>query len=110
MVDAGISEYYCSSTSSYGFKILLHSPNEAPMISHYGTSVSNGYETRVVITPAISEASDAVRSLPVRVRQCLFEAENYLTYYRWGSHDILRKFQSMIVCFFVLFIGYILEA
>lgn len=82
MVDAGISEYYCSSTNSYGFKILLHSPNEAPMISHYGTSVSNGYETRIVISPTISEASKAVRKLHVPIRQCLFEEENYLTYYR----------------------------
>lgn len=82
VVDAGIAEYYCSSTNSYGFKILLHSPNEAPMISHYGTSVSNGYESRIVITPTLSVASDAIRNLPVNVRQCLFEQENYLTYYR----------------------------
>lgn len=26
VVDVGIDEYYCSSTNSYGFKILLHSP------------------------------------------------------------------------------------
>lgn len=82
VLDAGISEYYCSSTNSYGFKILLHSPNEAPMISHFGTSVSNGYESRVVITPTISEAANPIRKLPVNVRQCLFEEENYLTYYR----------------------------
>lgn len=37
VLDAGISEYYCSSTNSYGFKILLHSPNETPRITHYGT-------------------------------------------------------------------------
>lgn len=82
VLDAGISEYYCSSTNSYGFKFLLHSPNEAPMISTYGTSISNGYESRVVIAPTLSKASEEVRKMDVHVRQCLFEEENYLLYYR----------------------------
>lgn len=105
LLDAGISEYYCSSTNSYGFKFLLHSPNEAPRITNYGTQasvpqaintirnmkiiefhifkVSNGYESRVVITPTLSEATDAIKKLPVGIRQCYFENENYLTYYRY---------------------------
>lgn len=83
VLDAGISEYYCSSTNSYGFKILLHSPNEAPRITNYGTSISNGYESRVVITPTLSESSNAVRKMPLSVRQCLFESENNLEYYAY---------------------------
>ncbi|XP_037029673.1 pickpocket protein 28-like [Bradysia coprophila] len=81
ILNAGISEYYCSSTSSYGFKILLHNPTEAPQISNYGTSISNGYESRVVITPALSEASATVRNMPLNVRYCLFEEENHLQYF-----------------------------
>ncbi|XP_031627357.1 pickpocket protein 28-like [Contarinia nasturtii] len=82
ILDAGIAEYYCSSTNSYGFKFLLHSPNEVPMISTYGTSVSNGYESRVIITPTLSEATKKIRKMDVKVRQCLFEEENFLLYYR----------------------------
>lgn len=82
LLDAGISEYYCSSTNSYGFKVLMHSPNEAPRITNFGTQVSNGYESRVVITPTLSEATEAIRKLPVVIRQCYFESENYLKYYR----------------------------
>lgn len=54
-LDTGISEYYCSSTYSYGFKFLLHDPNEAPRITNYGTSIPSGYESRVVILPTISD-------------------------------------------------------
>lgn len=89
LLDAGIREYYCSSTNSYGFKFLLHSPNEAPRITSYGTQVSNGYESRVVITPTLSQATDAIKKLPVGIRQCYFENENYLTYYRYVNEIIL---------------------
>lgn len=92
LLDAGISEYYCSSTNSYGFKFLLHSPNEAPRITNYGTQVSNGYESRVVIAPTLSEATDAIKKLPVNVRQCYFESENYLTYYRYANKMSLSFF------------------
>lgn len=83
MIDTGISEYYCSSTNSYGFKVLLHSPNESPRITNYGSAIPSGYESRVVIMPTLSDAtSAAIRKLPVEVRQCYFENENYLSYYR----------------------------
>lgn len=82
VIDAAISEYYCTSTHSYGFKVLLHSPNEVPRISNYGVSVASGYESRIVILPTFSDASPAIRSMPVAVRQCYFEDENFLSYYR----------------------------
>lgn len=82
LLDGGISEYYCSSTNSYGFKFFLHSPNEAPRITNYGTQVSNGYESRVVIAPTLSEATEPIKKLPIGIRQCIFENENNLTYYR----------------------------
>lgn len=82
MLDVAEKEYYCSSTNSYGFKVLLHSPNEMPKIAYYGTAVANGYETRIVIVPTLSEASYSVRKVPRKVRQCLFESENFLTFYR----------------------------
>lgn len=92
LLDAGIGEYYCSSTNSYGFKFLLHSPNEAPRITNYGTQVSNGYESRVVIAPTISEATDPIKKLPIDVRQCYFENENYLMYYRYVNKNFSFSF------------------
>lgn len=81
-LNANRKEYYCSSTSSYGFKMLLHNPIESPKIAHYGTSVATGFETRVVITPILSHASNRIRGVPTAVRQCIFEDENNLTYFR----------------------------
>lgn len=83
MLDVMAKDYYCSSTDSYGFKILVHSPNELPKISNYGTAISNGYETRVVVEPTLSEAAYSIRSIPQKIRQCIFENENDLQFYRW---------------------------
>lgn len=82
ILNVDMSDYYCSSTKSYGFKILLHSPNDLPTIAHYGVAVPNGYESRIVIQPTIMEASNAVRKVDRRIRRCLFEDENDLSFYR----------------------------
>ncbi|CAO1385548.1 unnamed protein product [Diamesa serratosioi] len=81
ILDANVSDYYCSSTSSSGFKVLLHSPVETPKMANYGFSVSTGLETKVVITPKISEASELIRKVPQKQRQCIFENEANLSYY-----------------------------
>lgn len=81
ILDANVSDYYCSSTSSSGFKVLLHSPVETPKMKNYGFSVSTGLETNVVITPKISGASEMIRKVPQKQRQCIFENEANLSYY-----------------------------
>lgn len=30
------NDYFCSSTRSVGFKVLLHSPNDLPKVAHFG--------------------------------------------------------------------------
>lgn len=86
LLDGGINEYYCSSTNSYGFKILLHSPNETPRVTYYGTCISIGYETRAVVSLLLSEATAAVRKMNAKIRQCLFENENNLNFYKYAFH------------------------
>lgn len=66
LLDADVANYYCSSTSSSGFKVLLHSPIEIPRIAHFGFSLSTGLETKVVITPKISEATELIRRVPIQ--------------------------------------------
>lgn len=82
VLNAAINEYYCSSTNGYGFKVLVHSPHELPETNEYGLGIPNGYESRLVATPIISRASDAVRHIPMKIRQCIFENESFLTLYR----------------------------
>lgn len=85
ILNANVKEYYCSSMNSYGFKILLHSPIESPKISNYGMLVSPGQETQIVITPALAHSSNNIRSVPKKLRACLFENENDLSYFRTYS-------------------------
>lgn len=81
IMNADFGNYYCSSTSSSGFKILLHSPIETPRIASFGFSVTTGFETNVVITPKISEASEMIRNVPIGKRQCMFANEANLSFY-----------------------------
>jgi amiloride-sensitive sodium channel len=82
VLNADLENYYCSSTSSYGFKILLHSPIELPRMRSFGFAVQTGQETRVVIKPLISDASDSIRTVPVDKRQCVFENESKLKLFK----------------------------
>lgn len=62
--------------------MLLHSPIETPKIADYGFTVTPGHETRAVITPKISDATNLVRKVPIQLRQCFFSNEGNLTYFR----------------------------
>ncbi|XP_061941386.1 pickpocket protein 28-like [Apis cerana] len=82
VLDVDIDEYYCSSTTSVGFKMLLHNPVETPKIAEFAFTVTPGEETRVIITPRIMTASKSIISIPLRKRKCFFTFERKLRYYR----------------------------
>lgn len=82
ILNSNISDYFCSSTKSCGFKVLMHSPNDLPRVSLYGVAIPNGYESRIAISTTLSTATDAVRKIPKNIRQCLFDDENFLDFYR----------------------------
>lgn len=88
LLKADPAEYFCTSTNSVGFKLLLHNPNDAPKISAYGSAIPIGQESRIAITPKISQASPSIRRMPIPVRECLFEDENYLTFFRTYSRVV----------------------
>lgn len=66
-------------------QILLHTPTETPKIADFGFTVSPGDETRVVITPNIADASNLIRKVPYKQRQCVFANEGNLTFFRTYS-------------------------
>lgn len=65
--------------------MLLHNPTETPKIKQYGFAVAPGSETRIIITPKISDASIRLRKIQQNVRQCIFANEGNLTYFRTYS-------------------------
>ncbi|XP_041972287.1 pickpocket protein 28-like [Aricia agestis] len=82
VLDADVDEYYCASTKSVGFKILLHNPTESPNIAKLGEIYGPGIESRVSIIPRILDAHPSLRAIDVRKRLCLFSGENDLDFYR----------------------------
>ncbi|KAJ6634965.1 Pickpocket protein 28 [Pseudolycoriella hygida] len=85
VLNTNVDEYHCSTTNSQGFKVLLHSPTETPQLQNFGFSLTPGYESRVVITPKLSDASDKVRPIPQSQRKCVFANEANLSYFRTYS-------------------------
>lgn len=83
VLNANVSDYYCSSIESAGFKILLHNPTETARISDYGILISTGRETRVVITPKISTTSYIVQKVAAERRKCYFPNEVKLKFFRY---------------------------
>lgn len=47
ILNADIDDYFCSSTHSFGFKVLLHSPNDLPRVAHYGIAIPTEFESRI---------------------------------------------------------------
>ncbi|XP_045539292.1 pickpocket protein 28 [Papilio machaon] len=82
VLDANIAEYYCASTKSMGFKILLHNPTETPNIAKIGEIYGPGIEARVAIQPRILDAQPSLKDIDVKKRLCLFSSEKELVFYR----------------------------
>ncbi|XP_050088417.1 pickpocket protein 28 [Anopheles aquasalis] len=87
VLDANVSDYYCSSTSSTGFKIIFHSPTETPKITDYAQYIPVGSENRIIITPKINDAARQIRKIAQATRQCVFASEANLSYYRVYSRN-----------------------
>nr|CAD28127.1 putative sodium channel [Anopheles gambiae] len=87
VLDANASDYFCSSTSSVGFKIIFHSPSETPKITDYAQYIPVGTENRIIITPKINDAADQIRKVAQAQRQCVFASEANLSYYSVYSRN-----------------------
>ncbi|XP_063697190.1 pickpocket protein 28-like [Culicoides brevitarsis] len=82
MLNLDFDEYFCSSSNSYGFKVLLHNPAETPKISNFGLLLSAGMETRLLFSPVWYSASPSIKDIHQNVRQCIFENESKLDFFR----------------------------
>ncbi|XP_058817822.1 pickpocket protein 28 [Topomyia yanbarensis] len=87
ILDANVNDYFCSSTSSYGFKLLLHNPTETPKMAEYAQYIKVGSENRLVVNPKLSDASYLIRKVSQPQRQCVFANEANLSYYRTYSRN-----------------------
>lgn len=77
-LDVESDNYYCSSSNSIGFKILLHNPVEKPELREIGLLLSAGRETKVRITAEKTISDAELRSMHKDRRKCLFQSEGTL--------------------------------
>ena len=61
------------------FKINIHDPMSAADLRGSGINVMAGYETTFLISPSQIVATDAVKTLPIYKRNCLFPDETKFT-------------------------------
>uniref|UniRef100_A0A8R2QYS9 Uncharacterized protein n=1 Tax=Bombyx mori TaxID=7091 RepID=A0A8R2QYS9_BOMMO len=82
VLDANLAEYFCASTKSIGFKILLHNPTETPKLRNLGEIYGPGIEARVAIKPRILDANPSLQTIDIQKRLCLFSSEKELAFFR----------------------------
>lgn len=79
--DIDLNDYYCSSATSVGLKMALHSPAETPHVKEIGTLLPAGSEVKIRIRPDKTEAARNLKSIHRKYRQCLFDGEANLKYF-----------------------------
>lgn len=83
VLNVSSNENYCSSAHTIGFKMLLHEPHVHPRINAFSLLVPLGYESRISIEQVLLNGKDSIRKVPSDDRQCLFQDENPLEFYRF---------------------------
>ncbi|XP_037931932.1 pickpocket protein 28-like [Teleopsis dalmanni] len=75
ILDAESENYYCSSSNSIGFKILMHNPSESPNMREIGLLLGPGRETKVRLRAERTESMHTLRTMAMKSRQCSFANE-----------------------------------
>lgn len=73
--------YLCSGPY-VGFKMLLHTPDEVPQVDKYYIHLPLDQEVLVKVAPRVVTTAAALRGYTPDQRQCFFESERKLLYYR----------------------------
>lgn len=61
---------------------ILHTPTEVPKVKEYGFYIPIGKATQVAIRTSYITSNADLRSIPIRKRECYFDGEMKLEYFR----------------------------
>ncbi|KAL9702251.1 hypothetical protein quinque_005769 [Culex quinquefasciatus] len=78
-------EYHCR--ESQGFKVLLHAPGDYPQVSTKFIRVTLGRDIAVAVKPQIISTEEALHGYEPDRRQCLFNRERQLKFFRVYSQS-----------------------
>uniref|UniRef100_A0A0P5S1Q7 Sodium channel protein Nach n=1 Tax=Daphnia magna TaxID=35525 RepID=A0A0P5S1Q7_9CRUS len=88
VLDANLDDCSVTSGKFDGFKVLLHSPEEFPDVSHRGFVIGLGTETFVAVKATTSfYAEEVARQVSPNKRQCYVEGEKKLKYFQRYSRS-----------------------
>lgn len=74
-------EYICAGASQ-GFKVAIHNPGEDPRVFDDNFVLPLGQDLTVKISPKMMKTSDSLVSYPSETRQCFFNHERHLKYFK----------------------------
>ncbi|XP_055589371.1 pickpocket protein 28-like [Uranotaenia lowii] len=75
-----------------GFKLFVHAPDEAPSLDQFYYGLSLRDSISMMIKPKVTATSQSLRSQPYQDRQCLFENERYLRFFRiYNQHNCIQE-------------------
>lgn len=77
-------EYVCR-TLVPGFKIFLHTPGDVLKESDVSIRVPFSEEVQISIKPKLTSTSDGLRKYDIEKRQCFFNSENKLNFFKFYS-------------------------
>ena len=79
-------EYVCR-TLVPGFKIFLHTPGDVLKDNDLSIRVPFSEEVQISIKPRLITTSDGLRKYDPEKRQCFFNSENHLNFFKFYSQD-----------------------
>lgn len=74
-------DYLCTGASQ-GFKFTFHAPFEVPQLWKKHFRVAPRQSANILVSPNVFLASEGLRSYRPEFRQCFFESERVLRYFR----------------------------
>lgn len=77
-------EYVCRSLVP-GFKVFLHMPGDVLKKNDRSIRVPFSEEIQISIIPKLTTTSDGLRKYSIEKRQCLFNSENHLNFFKFYS-------------------------
>lgn len=78
-------DYACSPYD--GYKLILHTPDEVPQPNLHFHKIPLGMETQISIQPKVMTTSDDLRSYTPEDRQCYFDDEKSLRFFKHYSQE-----------------------
>lgn len=81
MIEKASIDYGCSGSTA-GYKIVVHTPDDVPLLSKNFVRVSPTKEVTIAVQPVMVTTSDGISKYPVEKRKCFMNGERNLKFFK----------------------------